>query len=96
MKKFRKGNILKKWKSVSIVGFGMTGIGLVCTAMIISQLLPAILNGRTPGISTLEVALEATVSLIFLIVGFALMVVGSDPFDDPSSEFFTENDRGEK
>lgn len=96
MKYSQKGNILKKLKSASIVGFGMTGIGLVCAAMIIGQLLPPILSGRTPGVSTMEMALEATVTLIFLIAGFALMVIGSDPFDDPSSEFRFENDRDKK
>lgn len=95
MKRYAKGNNLKNWKSTSIVGFGMTGIGLACVAMIIGQLLPAILNGQVPAISTMEMALEATVALIFLIAGFALMVVGADPFDDPSSEFHVENDRDE-
>ncbi len=96
MKDDPKRNILKKWKSASVVGFGMTGIGLVCSAMIIGQLLPAILNGQTPGVSTVEMALEATVALIFLISGFALMVIGSDPFEDPSSGFRVENDRDEE
>lgn len=84
---------LKNWKTASIAGVGMSAIGLVCTALIIGQLMPPILNGQAPEVSILEMAIESTVAILFLMGGFALMVIGADPFDEISSELPRERQR---
>ncbi len=85
--------MLKNWKTISVAGFGLTGVGLACMVMIVGQLAPPILNGEAPGVSTFEMAIEGTIALIFLIAGFTMMVIGSDPFEDASNEFRFDQDQ---
>lgn len=85
MNTLKTNSPLKNWKPVSLAGFGMSAIGLVCAAVIIGQLMPPILDGRTPDVSIMEMAIETTVAILFLMGGFAMMVIGADPFEENSS-----------
>ena len=76
---------MEKWKTASILGFGFSAIGLACSAVIIGQLLPAIINGEVPSVSAVEIAVEATVAVLFLAGGFSLMVIGANPFEERSA-----------
>ncbi|QDT35238.1 hypothetical protein [Thalassoglobus polymorphus] len=84
---------LRRWKTISVAGFGLTGVGLACIVLIIGQLAPPILNGEAPEVSTLEMAIEATIGLIFLVAGFTMMVIGSDPFEDSTNAFRFDQDQ---
>lgn len=94
MTKQIKRNV-KSWKTISIAGFGMSGIGLACAAIVIGQLLPPLLNGETPQISIVEMGIEGTIALICLMIGFTLMVVGADPFEEFPENFRATDDSEE-
>lgn len=87
MKLSKKKSTTHSWKTTSVAGFGFSGIGLACVILIIGQLLPAVLSGQVPEISSQEIALEGVVAIALLIFGFTLMVVGADPFEDASADF---------
>lgn len=87
MKLSKKKSTIQGWKTTSVAGFGLSGIGLAALILIIGQLLPAVLGGQVPQISSLEIALEGVVAIVLLISGFTLMVVGADPFEDASADF---------
>lgn len=91
MKTLKTNSPLKSWKPTSVAGFGLSAIGLVCSALIVGQLMPSILDGRTPDVSIAEMAIETTVAIFLLMGGFALMVIGADPFEEMSSELPPEN-----
>ena len=88
-----KIRIPQTWKTASVAGFALTGSGLMAAIVMVSQIAPSILNGQAPRVPTLVLAVEATISLLLVMVGFALMVAGADPFDDASDEFrFIDSD----
>ena len=87
MKTIQRIRIPQRWKTVSVIGFGLSATGLVGAVLLISQLIPSIFDGELPEVSSVVLALEATISLIMIVTGFALMVAGADPFEDVSDEF---------
>lgn len=86
-----KSRQLKNWKTSSIAGLGITAAGLAGIVVLISQLASAIVHGTAPAVSSLGILIEAVVSLCLLALGFTLMVVGADPFEEVVGEFRFES-----
>lgn len=88
----KHGTKVIKWKPTTLAGIGLSGVGLLAAAIVIGQVLPPLLEGNPPQVSTIHMAIEASVSILFLMVGFTLLVVGSDPFEDVTDEFRFDSD----
>ena len=87
-----KNRLVKKWKTSSLAGFGLAGAGLAGAVILIAQLAPSLVDGTTPQVSSVGIAIESTVSLVLLMSGFALMVIGSDPFEDVTQDFRSDRE----
>lgn len=73
-----------RWNGRSAAGLALSALGLV-------TLLFAFLSGL-PGGSVTMFALEALASLLLMTVGFVLMVLGADPFEDETGGFPVSDD----
>lgn len=79
----RSNQIAGRWMGRSAAGLALSALGLV-------TLVFAFLSGL-PGGSVMLFALEATAGLLLVTVGFALMVLGADPFADEAGGFPRED-----
>jgi len=74
-------NVRKRRKRTNAVGIVLTAVGLVVLVLCLAHLGGAVL-----------LACQAVGGLILGMAGFAMMVVGADPFADDDGQFPTVDD----
>ncbi len=87
MKIMMEGRVLGRWNLSVAIGFIITAIGLCTGLLLIYQILPVLLHGVALTINTSTLLIEALTSMLMTLLGFGLMVLGSDPFEDASGDF---------
>lgn len=83
----------KRWNSSFVAGFGVSAAGVGLGALIVAQSVLPLLQGRDVTVSPLMLLMELCASLLLLGGGFALLVVGADPFDVPEGDVNTDRTR---
>jgi len=82
MKIVQEGRVFGRWKTPSVIGFGLNTIGWTMLALVLHQVIPPLVQGQAMALAPIVLIAEVTVALTCTVIGFGLMVAGADPFDD--------------